>query len=117
MALIRCVLGALSWHFFDEVGTLSVHLEKASASQVAPFVFDVHSLQVTRGKRELWSPYLTQFGVVDDLGEAHKEVIPYAPKLGRIDKVVNRCKEALNASFFSSGEALSLRGELGYPFC
>jgi len=116
IAATRRLLAALSWHFFDDVGTVSFSLDKSTAVAAVPCLFEVTGFPVNPAKHEPWSQELIHLGVVHDLRLAHSDSIVFSPKPGRVEKIVARCVSALQSEHLSSGDAASLRGELGYLF-
>ena len=82
-----------------------------------PCVLETLGLPVNPAKHESWSQSIVHLGVVHDLTLAQENQIRYTPKDGRIEKIVQRCQKALSEKFLASGDAASLRGELGYLFC
>ena len=117
VAVCRRAFATLTWHFFDDVGNLSFMCDKETSVPLPGFVFSSVGLPANPDKHEPWSQALTHLGVVHDLTNAENDTVQFSPKPGRVSKIVGRCSASLAAKQLPSGDAASLRGELGHLFC
>ena len=119
IAVMRRCVGTLSWHFFDDIGTIACKKHGDLASSVASKLFDLLGLPINEKKHVPWSQDALHLGVQVDLVRACSDVVCLRPKQGRVERMTIKVTEALSTrgASLQSGEAASLRGELTYTLC
>ena len=118
MAVLRRCFGSLSWHFFDDIGSVSCKLHHKLASILPSFLFDSLGLPINAKKHIPWAQLVPHLGVLVDFRLAHVDIVYLRPKEGRIEGITKKVGEALlsKGKSLPSGDAASLQGEITYSY-
>ena len=114
IAVARRVTATMSWHFFDDAGTVSLATDKGSAEYAICHILSLLGMPAAPEKHVSWGSLNVHLGVVHDMTKCKDDIISFPPKPGRINKIVARIESLLKSKHVDSGEAASLRGEIGY---
>ncbi|CAE8627868.1 unnamed protein product [Polarella glacialis] len=111
-------LGAVPcWHFFDDSGTLNFQFEGGTGQSFLGGIFARAGLPVHPGKHQPPAAKLLHLGVINDFTKTASDYVTYPPKDGRVATLRKRISSVLAENCLPSGDAASIRGDLGFLMC
>ena len=117
VAVSRRLAAVPCWHFFDDVGTISLHCEAESGQQFLGFLFDLVGVPVTPSKHVALATKQVYLGVVNNYERTWEDVVTLDPKDGRVDKILAKISTFVSDDCFGPDGAVSLRGDISFLAC